>query len=273
MTYLLALLKLCDDPSPRIAQKVARRLREMGPNVWDEIRAQGILLTSSQRAVLESIFSTHDDEALQEAWQWLSTQSHEHRYLEGALLALCDWQTGEGSGTRGRILLDELAVGFGDFQLQESEKDQSEAAALARFLFEFRGLRGADEEDYYNPLHSNLVHTLETGRGLPITLACIFILVGRRVGLDIGGCPFPGHFLARDEQGEQIFDPFNGGRVLSPREVGALLKAAPHEMGTSASAREIVGRVLRNLSVAYHQSGESEKSGAMLSMLHLMDGE
>jgi regulator of sirC expression with transglutaminase-like and TPR domain len=189
------------------------------------------------------------------------------------LLALCDWQTGEGSGTRGRILLDELAVGFGDFQLNEPDKEQSEAAALARYLFEYKGLRGSDTDDFYNPLNSNLVHTLETGRGLPITLACVFILVGRRVGLDIGGCPFPGHFLARDEQGEQVFDPFNGGRILSPREIGALIKAAPHEMTSSASAREIVGRVLRNLSVAYHQSGDSEKSGAMLSMLRLMDGD
>ncbi|RYY36125.1 hypothetical protein EON62_02020 [archaeon] len=59
-------------------------------------------------------------------------------------------------------MLDELAVGFGDFQLQASEKDQSEAAALARYLFEARGLHGADSDDFYNPLNSNLVHTLDT---------------------------------------------------------------------------------------------------------------
>ena len=275
MSSLPALLKLCDDPSPVVASKVARRLRELGAGVWDEIREREIALSASQNAALAMIFAAHDDEMLREAWLWLSTQGSEHRYLESAILALCDWQTGEGTGTRGRLQLDELATQFGDFERENSAgfNYASEAEALSHFLFDFKGLSGAEPHDYYNPLHSNLVFTLENGRGLPITLACIFILVGRRVGLDIEGCAFPGHFLARDGQNEMVFDPFNGGRTLSDVEIGALFQAAPQEMIEAASAREIVARVLRNLSVAYHQSGETSKSGLMLSLIRMMDGE
>ncbi|HEX9998793.1 MAG TPA: transglutaminase-like domain-containing protein [Abditibacterium sp.] len=274
ISALPALLKLCDDPSPVVASKVARRLRELGTSVWEEIREREIVLSASQNAALATIFAVHDDEMLREAWQWLSTQGSEHRYLESALLALCDWQTGEGTGTRGRLQLDELATQFGDFERENAgDNPGSEAEALSQFLFDYKGLTGAQPDDYYNPLHSNLVYTLENGHGLPITLACIFILVGRRVGLDIEGCAFPGHFLARDAAGETIFDPFNGGRTLSSLEVAALAKAAPTEMNGAASAREIVARVLRNLSTAYFQNGDKSKSGLMLSLLRLMENE
>lgn len=269
MTQLPALLKLCDDPSPLVSEKVARRLRELGPSVWDEIGALEIELSDSQRAALDAIFAPNDDEILREAWAWLGGQTDEHRYLENALLALAEWQSGSDASARGRFLLDELATQFGDYEAKNAH--HSDAGALAHFLFEEKGLSGAPADDYYDPLHSNLVYALESRRGLPITLACIFILVGRRVGLDIEGCAFPGHFLARDGHSDQFFDPFNGGRALSPHEIATLAKAAPHEMNSCASAREIVARVLRNLSVAYYQSGEDAKSGLMLSLLRSMD--
>ncbi|MBW3636809.1 MAG: transglutaminase-like domain-containing protein [Armatimonadetes bacterium] len=269
MTELPSLLKLCDDSSPVVAEKVARRLRELGPSVWDEIGALEIELSDSQRAALEAIFAPSGDDALREAWRQLAGQRNEHRYLENALLCLADWQDGSGASARGRQLLDELATQFGDYDGKNAHS--SDAGALAYFLFEVKGLSGASPDDSYNPLHSNLVYALESRRGLPITLACVFILVGRRVGLDIEGCAFPGHFLARDGRSEQIFDPFNGGRALSPREIATLAKVAPDEINGSASAREIVARVLRNLSVAYYQSGEDPKSGLMLSLLRQMD--
>ncbi len=42
------------------------------------------------------------------------------------------------------------------------------------------------------------------------------MLVGKRVGLTIHGCNFPGHFMARANDGQRdwIFDCFNGGRAL-----------------------------------------------------------
>lgn len=299
MTELLALLKLCDDPSPVVSRKVARRLRELDAHetdsgVWNEIAAQQIAVSPAQRAALDEILGAPDDalttgtnaepekardQKLRAAWSDIFQQDEETHLLESALLSLCDWQSGAGSGARGRVLLDELALEFGDFDFSiassaaglEGASQLDEAAALAKFLFDFKALHGAPADDYYNPSQSNLTGALENGHGLPITLACIFILVGRRVGLSIEGCSFPGHFLARDSQNGRVFDPFNGGRALSPREVGALQKAAPGEMKHAAPAREIVARVLRNLSVAYYQSGETEKSAFMLSLLQQMD--
>lgn len=261
------LLRLLDDPSPAVRARVAARLRELGGDVWEQIRADDLPLSAGQRALLEEVFSSRDERALRAQWARLQAEDDEKIYLENCLLALGRWQIGAARAARAAELLDDLA---GAFLALEPCPD---AVALSQFLFDERGLRGAPAGDYYNPLNSNLTHVLETGSGLPITLACVFILVGARVGLDIEGCNFPGHFLARDGRRRTVFDPFNGGRVLSAREVATLSKAAPGEMAGAASARDIIARVLRNLSVAYHHAGDGAHSGLMLSLLRAQDGD
>ncbi len=267
MTDLPFLLRLLDDPAPAVHERVTRRLRELGAEVWDVIEADGLPLSLAQRAILEDIFSSRDERSLRAQWARLQGEDDEALYLEKCLLALGRWQVGEAQAARAGDLLDDLAGGF--LALEPCP----DAVALATFLFDECGLRGAAPQDYYNPLNSNLTHVLQSGAGLPIALASVFILVGARVGLQIEGCNFPGHFLARDGRRRTVFDPFNGGRVLSAREVGALQKAAPAEMNDAATARDIIARVLRNLSVAYHHAGENQHSALMIALLHEVAGE
>ena len=259
MSDLRFLLKLVDDPSPRVAEKVAARLLELGPQLWAQIREQNLELTDSQHLALQRVFAPGADAQLEISWATLREENNETRMLENALLALARWQNGQNI-EMGSRLLDDLA---GEFLASDYRKN---SVSLATFLFDFRGLRGAPPHDFYNPLHSNLVHALENGVGLPITLACIFILVGARLDIAIEGCNFPGHFLARDGRRHTVFDPYNGGRVLSGKEVATLQRAAPLEMNKAASSQIIIERVLRNLSVAYYQSGETPKAELMLRL-------
>ena len=273
MTDLPFLLRLLDDPSPVVAAKVAARLRALGPGVWSEIEGRQLPLSGRQRLALQTLaldvpLSVEDATALLwREWRELNAVQGETAYLERALWLLSSWQDGADASERGALALDDLAREFTSFS------DRRDALALASFLFDFRGFHGAPPADFYEPRNSNLLWVLEEGTGLPISLSCVFILVGARVGLAIEGCNFPGHFLARDRRQGCVFDPYNRGRMLSDREVATLEKAAPGEMRSSASAREIVARVLRNLSVAYHHGGNGEHSGLMLSLLRAMDGD
>jgi len=129
-------------------------------------------------------------------------------------------------------------------------------------------LRG-DTRDYYNARNSNLLHVIESKRGIPISLSCVFILVGARLGLDIRGCNFPGHFLAHARSGglDLLFDCFDAGRLLSPFETNAIRKAEPKLLSTRMPSEVIVARVLRNLTVAYEHTGEFDKVKSIQSML------
>ena len=261
LTDLPFLLRLLDDPSPVVRERIVAKIRELGPVVWEIIETEDLPLSSAQYAMLEDIFSSRDERSLRAQWARLQSETDETLYLEQSLLALGRWQVGEIEAARAGDLMDDLA---GAFLALEPCPD---SVALAAFLFDEGHLHGAPASDYYHPLNSNLSHVLQSGAGLPITLACVFILVGARVGLQIEGCNYPGHFLARDGRRRTVFDPFNGGRVLSQREVATLQKAAPAEMSDAATARDVVARVLRNLSVAYHHAGENQHSALMISLL------
>lgn len=233
---LPALLRLVDDPSPHVAQKVAARLRTLGDEVWNDIEERALPLSPSQRVALQlalapseaaSAIEPQSPEATTRLWQeWRELQSErdEIRFLGSALCAISSWLRGEPSSERCAQLLDELAARFRD------SGEPFDAASLSGFLFETGELRGADASRFTQTSNSDLLFTLEEGEGLPITLSCVFILVGARLGIVIEGCNFPGHFLTRDASERSVFDPYNRGRMLSPREVASLRRAAPTEM-------------------------------------------
>jgi regulator of sirC expression with transglutaminase-like and TPR domain len=115
--------------------------------------------------------------------------------------------------------------------------------------------------DYYAVGNSYLHQVLATRRGIPITLAIIYMELAAHVGLRVKGVSFPGHFLMklRLPQGEVVLDPFSGrslGRgeldeFLSPwRDRAGLAPGEPMPLDTflgTASSRDILARMLRNL--------------------------
>lgn len=257
------LLKLVDDPSPTVRDRVAQRLRTMEPGVMARVCALPTPLTTSQQLALEAALGMADEKLLLRVWRRLQQEPGEEVYLESAYLLLMEWQSGPRTPIRYRDTMDRWAAEFLGAEAVPS------ALSLAAFLFKVKGLSGAPNETYYDPLNSNLAHCLENGYGLPITLSSIFILMGSRVGVRLAGCNFPGHFLARDMETGTIFDPYNA-RVVPNAEVSSLRKAAPRALDTPASSREIIGRVLRNLCLAYHQNGENEKTAFLLSLTREM---
>ncbi|MDF2440275.1 MAG: hypothetical protein JWN98_1259 [Abditibacteriota bacterium] len=277
LSQLPFLIRLVDDPSPAVRDKVTRVLRTYGPQLSSHIQALELTLSPQQKAALRRLV-TADEASIRSAWtNWVNsshrTQISEHQKLETALELLARWQSERNeNGERAprlRTLLDKIAEDFLD---RDGTPDPEE---LSQFLFGdlesgSKGIAGAPADDYYNPLNSNLVWAIENGQGLPITLACIFMLVGDRVDLKIHGCSFPGHFLTRVREDGQdwLFDPFNGGRMLSANEVAALRKVAPRELSEPPSAVTIVTRVLHNMVNAYRQSDDEAHLAFVLELLN-----
>lgn len=263
------LLRLLDDDSPQVRDKVAKALRRLGPGVRSEIRELGVPLTDEQQALLDEILPAETSKALEAAaptadpWLYWMRLGDEYEKLEAAFSLLAEWHLGHDYPAQLSDLLDELAQEFWDSgHLPDSE-------ALSVFLFHQKGFGGAEPNHFYEPGNSNLVSVIETQRGLPISLASIFMLVGKRLGLEIYGCNFPGHFLARARQGEEdiIFDCFNAGRILPQTEVEALYKTIPAEMAAPTPAVTMIARVLSNMAVAFDHAGEKVKMQFILTLL------
>ena len=131
---------------------------------------------------------------------------------------------------------------------------------LNRYFFHELGFAG-NVNDYYDPRNSYLPEVLKTRRGIPITMALLYIEVASQVGLAASGVSFPGNFLVklRMPRGEVVLDPFSG-HSLSREELDERLVPYRRQRGLigdfeaplglflqTAPPRDVIARLLRNL--------------------------
>ena len=120
---------------------------------------------------------------------------------------------------------------------------------------------GGNLNDYYDPENSYLSAVLRSRRGIPISLAILWMELALGLGLNASGVAFPGHFMLKVSltKGQVVMDPLTGESLsredLSERlepfrrrglqrddfeaPIGLYLQPAP--------ARDIIARMLRNL--------------------------
>ncbi len=124
---------------------------------------------------------------------------------------------------------------------------------------------GGNINDYYDPDNSYLNAVLKTRRGIPITLAVLWLELAGGLGLSVRGVAFPGHFMLKVNlpKGQVLIDPFTGQSLnreeLSERfEPFRQKNSLNDEFDTpiglylqSASPREIIDRMLHNLKEIY----------------------
>lgn len=155
---------------------------------------------------------------------------------------------------------------------------------LNPYFFQELGFAG-NVNDYYDARNSLLPAVLQTRRGIPITLALLYIELAQRAGLQAEGVCFPGHFLVKltlpnaGRVGEVVIDPFSGQSLtredleerLAPfrhQLQGAGAAAAPLATWLQpASAREILTRLLRNLKEIHRSADDLPRLGAVLRRL------
>lgn len=101
----------------------------------------------------------------------------------------------------------------------------TQLAALKHVLSDTYGYRG-DHERYDDLENADLIRVIDRAKGLPISLAILYIHAGRAQGWDVCGLNMPGHFIGRIEKDGQrvIFDPFYDGRILGAPDLRFLVK-------------------------------------------------
>lgn len=139
---------------------------------------------------------------------------------------------------------------------------------LTHYFHQELGFAG-NVNNYYERGNSYVHHVLSSRRGIPVTLAVIFMELAGQMGLQARGISFPGHFLVklRLPQGEVLLDPFSG-RSVSREALAEQLAPLREEAGLpqgvelpleaflqNATPREILARMLRNLK-AIHRHAE-----------------
>jgi regulator of sirC expression with transglutaminase-like and TPR domain len=145
-------------------------------------------------------------------------------------------------------------------RVQSDASELQRLRALNQFFFRDLGF-GGNINDYYDPDNSYLNVVLRTRRGIPITLAVLWLELAVGMGLNARGVAFPGHFMVKVNlpKGQVVIDPFSG-QSLSREELVERLEPFRLKSGIadefdvpmglylqSAPPRDIISRMLRNL--------------------------
>ncbi|MDO8769731.1 MAG: tetratricopeptide repeat protein [Burkholderiaceae bacterium] len=138
--------------------------------------------------------------------------------------------------------------------------------ALNQFFFRDMGF-GGNVNNYYDADNSYMSAVLRTRRGIPISLAVLWLELAQGLDLDAHGVAFPGHFMVKVSlpKGQVVIDPFTG-QSLSREDLSERLVPFQKEQRSqsdnqelsdpdiplglylqSAPPREIIARMLHNL--------------------------
>lgn len=147
---------------------------------------------------------------------------------------------------------------------------------INRVLFHENGFR-SDAEHHTDPLNCFLDQVLARRKGIPITLCIVYLLVARRLDLDLEPVSLPGHFvLGCYTEGLPFFiDALESGAFRSPDEIFDWLHARqiPAKITDLAPTpiREVLCLCCRSLAHHYETAGDAKHSRLFASFVEEFD--
>lgn len=154
---------------------------------------------------------------------------------------------------------------------------------LNQFFYQDLGF-GGNANDFYDPDNSFIHRLLYTRRGIPITLAVLWMELAQGLGLAVRGVGFPGHFLVKVNlpMGQVVIDPLTGKSMsreelserLEPyRKRSGLLDELETPLGLylqTAPSRDIIARMLRNLKEIHKSQNDWQRLLAVQERLVIL---
>jgi regulator of sirC expression with transglutaminase-like and TPR domain len=158
------------------------------------------------------------------------------------------------------------------------EGAEDRIGVLNDYLFEDLGFHG-NEARFDDPRNSFVNDVLVRRTGIPISLAVVYLDVGRRAGLRLEGVNFPGHFLVRapapgPHVPDLLIDVFHRGAILRDVDCQRLLErhaggdvVLTAEALATADTRQTLARMATNLKRLYVRSRSFPQA---LDVTHLL---
>jgi len=157
-------------------------------------------------------------------------------------------------------------------------------SVLNQFFYTELGFTG-NANNFYAPENSFLNEVLRSRRGIPISIAIIWLELAQSLGLQAEGVSFPGHFLVKVTlpEGLIVLDPLNGDSLGLDNLAERLAPFRPHMGDTGdidtplglflqpATPRDILTRMLRNLKEIYNSQADWSRLVLVLDRLIVLN--
>jgi regulator of sirC expression with transglutaminase-like and TPR domain len=268
---LAVLLRLLDDDSPPVRASVENALGAFGGDVSELLGECGVQLDETNLELLSLLLMPARRERLRREWVVPAGGAdavHDDWELFEALLRSISDYLHDGVTLR-QPLGDALDLLAEELELIASEEG---AAGINRTLFEsgrFTARQG-DEDDSDN---YDLAHVLAGNPSTAVGLGILFLLVARRLDIDVDGLMLPQSFLCRyHNEGHVILsEPHMKGRRVLPDDLAHRMRRYPREVrmiaARAATPGELLVRVVEELATSWSVRGETEDAELMEELL------
>lgn len=264
---LQALVHLLDDPDQLIAEEIENKLLSLGPDIIPSLEEywESAFDPYIQERLEKIINAIQFDQTKSELLVW--KMSNSFNLLEG-LLIINSYQYPSYNNNLIRITIEELKREIW-MELHYEMTPYEKVSLINYILFEKFGLSG-NTNDYHNPQNSFIGRVLESKKGNPLTLSCIYSIIAQKLDIPIFGINLPKHFilsyLAENQTEDHLLfyiNAFNKGQVMQKADVISFLKQLnlplSKEFMMPCDNVMILKRVLRNLITAYEQNESVSK--------------
>ncbi len=169
-------------------------------------------------------------------------------------------------------------------RLKRDAEPIQQLTALNQFFYQELGFSG-NANNFYAPENSYLNEVFRTRRGIPISIAVIWLELARGLGLQADGVSFPGHFLVKVTlpEGLVVLDPLTGQSLGLERLSEQLMpfrnrtedgEDADTPLGLylqPATPRDILTRMLRNLKEIFSSQTDWPRLKCVLDRLIVLN--
>lgn len=180
------------------------------------------------------------------------------------------------SATDYQARVDELTQAMVD-DMMLFDNDENGFKELVKRFYTKLAFSGS-EDDFFSSKYSLLNEVIDYRTGIPVTLSILFCHIAEKLGFNVAGVNFPGHFLIRYQSSEDramFVDPLNG-KFLNWQDLEKLYfsilgdieeEEMPAEAVAAAAPEEIVLRLLQNLKAAFIKEEKYQAALATIEML------
>lgn len=273
---LEAIIKLLDDPDNVVFNHIEQKLLSEGEIVipFLEKAWENSLNEIVHQRVENIIHKIQYNSSFRNLEEWVNEESDD--LLKGAfLIAKIQYPALDLQKLYQKIEKIKRNIWL---ELRDNFTPLEQVRVLNHILFSVYKFHG-NNTDFYAPQNSYINEVLELKKGNPISLAIIYLIIAKRLGLPIYGVNLPKNFILAyladgvdttdlsniDEERDILFyiNPYNRGAVLGKKEIDFFLKQQKilpeKSFYTPCSYDIIIQRLILNLSFSYQKLGYNDK--------------
>jgi regulator of sirC expression with transglutaminase-like and TPR domain len=271
-----ALVSLLGDTDPEVQTHVEQKIISLGDSIIPVLEKEWeqSFDPDSQKRIEEIIHTLQFDNLKRRLFQW--KQSGAEDLLEGLWL-IATYQYPDLEFTKIKDQVQQIYYEtWLEFKPDTVPLDQIKIINSVMF----NKLKFSPNTKSFHSVGNSMINiVLETRKGNPISLCCLYMMVAQRMKLPIYGVNLPNLFILTYKQGRHQFyiNVFNKGLVFSKQDIDNYLQNLNLKQNDifyqPCSHLDIVRRVMRNMIVAFEKTGEDEKEQEIRSLLEVLTDE